>query len=368
VAASAATMFHKWRLDGHTGAGYVPFYQLSVILPDQIQEAADDALLREADFVLFTERAISTEAGAALARDFTPRTSLTGTYSITRISFTSRSERQIWQQTGARLTHHLGKGLALRLGYGYRVSKLSEQAQQQPERMHDVDLGVDYSRALSFSRRTTLSFSTGSTIAATNSLVDKAAYRLFLTGTAQIAHEMGRTWNATAAFRRGIDFATGFRDPLLSNTVSAGIGGSLHRRVRLTSFGYYSAGAVGLESNAPTYDSASGNARVTIGLARRVTVFGEYFYDRYHVSNGVVLPFALANSFNRNGVRLRATATLTRGLAAFAEYLNYSYSFGAGAGVPQGLPPSIDRQGARVGINWVMPLLGSGREATNDPR
>ena len=34
----------------------------------------------------------------------------------------------------------------------------------RPQRIHNIDAGVDYSRALSFSRRTTFSFSTGSAV------------------------------------------------------------------------------------------------------------------------------------------------------------------------------------------------------------
>ncbi len=364
VGTAAATTFHKWSLGSQASAGYSPFYQLALILPDKIREAADEGMSREVDFVLFTQRAISTQAGGGITRDFNNRTSFGLNYSIYRTDFLSGTAHQVGQMAAARVTHRLRKGLTARAGYTRSQSTANINGRGKPVHLDAIDAGVDYGRALSFSRRTTLSFSTGTTIAATTSLLDRSAYVFVLTGGAQLTHEIGRTWVATAGVRRGVDFAPGFGEPLLSNTASAGVGGFLQRRIRLTAYSYYSSGTVGLQSDAPTFGSVSGNARLTVTVTRRVDLFGEYFYDRYSFDGGVALPPGLAQSFDRQGARARATARLTRTLGVYAEYLDYRYAFGAGADLPPGLPPSFTRQGARAGLSLVVPLLGSGKGGT----
>jgi hypothetical protein len=363
MSATASTRLRRWQLDGQGDASYSPYYQLVMVLPDQIRDAVDAGASREADFALFTQRILTTGVGGNATSILSRRSSFTASYSLTRIFFVTEHEQQIWQQAAGRFMHQFGKGFAMHLGYTYRVAQMDRNVAEPVVRAHDLDAGVDYSRALSFSRRTTLGISSGSTLAAINSHDADAGYRLVVTGNARIQHEIGRTWTATVGARRGIDFEAGFHDPFLTNTASVGFGGSPAGRIRLTAFGYFSGGRIGLQADAPTYTAANLNARVTLSLTRRLTTFGEYFRDRYDLEHAPAVPFGFGNRFDRGGVRVRATARLVQSLNAYVEYVHYRYLFDEGAAVPAGYPPSFLRQGGRIGVDWVQPLLGSRRVA-----
>ena len=61
-------------------------------------------------------------------------------------------------EVGGRYRHGLSRYATLRLGYIYRKGAYGFTRIDGPSVVHDIDIGIDYARALSFSRRTTLTF------------------------------------------------------------------------------------------------------------------------------------------------------------------------------------------------------------------
>src|SRR5688572_554762 len=97
---------------------------------------------------------------AGLTQKLSRRTTLHADYGHRRAEG-SGGPRLISQRVGGGLTVGVARGLALKAGYRYSQSTYYGSLQPRREH-HTIDAGIDYSRALSFSRRTTLSFSTGS--------------------------------------------------------------------------------------------------------------------------------------------------------------------------------------------------------------
>jgi hypothetical protein len=95
----------------------------------------------------------------------------------------------------------------------------------------------------------------------------------------------------------------GFGDPLLSNTASAALGGKLASRVHLALLSYYTLGSVGLSESAESYNVLNGSARITLQIARRVSLYGEYTRYRYTFGEGTQLPFGFARHLDRQGLR-----------------------------------------------------------------
>ena len=81
------------------------------------------------------------------------------------------------------------------------------------------------SRALSFSRRTLLSFSTG-IAGAQDRDFDQTTYHLI--GSAHLSREFGRTWVA-AYYNRGVRNVEPLGDPLFSDSVMFAVSGVLQR-------------------------------------------------------------------------------------------------------------------------------------------
>ena len=161
-----------------------------------------------------------------------------------------------------RFRYLIGRGLGVRLGYGHTewtYPELTTSGGRIVDRR--LDAGVDFARALSLSRRTTLAFDTG--VAAVADQLD-TYYRLV--GNARLVHELGRTWNATAVYARELGVLQRIARPIFSNAFTVGVGGLANRRVQFQSNVGVSLGDVGLTADASGFDTYSANASATDGV------------------------------------------------------------------------------------------------------
>ena len=198
----------------------------------------------------------------------------------------------------ARYTHEVSRGLGLRVGYAYNEGRYPATAGARTLQWRTWDIGVDYAKALSFSRRTKLSFATG-----TSAIADADRTRYYFTGEAHLNHEIGRTWNATASYRRGVDFVEAFSEPFLSDSFSLGFGGMLNRRLQFGSVVGGALGSVGV-GTAQDYDTYYASATLTYGLTRYISLGTEYFFYRYRFDDTVRLPHGMSPHTNRQGARV----------------------------------------------------------------
>ena len=106
------------------------------------------------------------------------------------------------QSVGGQFAHQLGQGTRA----ATRVS-LRQSGYEQPTRRpsdHLIDAGVDYTTALSFSRRTTLSFGTRYRLSRRDRGRSVHVHSLSSGGHATLNREIGRTWTAAAAYTRDV--------------------------------------------------------------------------------------------------------------------------------------------------------------------
>jgi hypothetical protein len=206
---------------------------------------------------------------------------------------------------GVSFDHKLTTTAALELGYAYVEGN---HAAGLGTRIHNVDIGIDYRRPLSRTRRTFVSFNTGSTIAES----EVTGRRIQAIGAASLVHHMRRTWTAIVEYRRRVHYLDGFDRPLFGDAFTAGFNGLLTRRMELVVRTSYTSGTVGLSARAPRFESTVGSVRLRRGLSRR--------------------------------------------LAGYAEALYYHYAFDEAAPRPPGIPGTFDRIAFRCGLSWWVPL------------
>ncbi len=212
---------------------------------------------------------------------------------------------------GARLSRGITRHAGLRLGYAYREGRYGQPAGGDPVvETHEIDAGVDYGRALSFSRRTSLSFSTGSGLVARQAADSDdprqpagERLRAHLLANAALTHEINRTWTARLAYSRDLQYVDGFTEPFLADRADASLGGTFNRRVDSRLAASYSSGAVGPGSG-QGYAVWSGTADLRIALARRAALFTRYVYHHYQFNDATTLPPGFAPRLDRHGVRL----------------------------------------------------------------
>ena len=225
---------------------------------------------------------------------------------------------------GGRFRQGVSRYATLRLGYVYRQGQYGFTRTSAAVGIHDIDVGVDYNRALSLTRRTTFDFSTGSAlislpvteVASTDASGNELQFRLV--GQVGLSHEMGRTWRARAGYNRGVGFAEAFAQPIVTDGVNVSLTGFASRRVDVSLNGAFSAGESGL-----------GQTRST----------------------------ASNSSFQTWNVSARTRYALGSMWAIYAEYSYYSQDLGTAVIVPSGIPSILERQTMQVGLTLWVPLL-----------
>jgi hypothetical protein len=191
--------------------------------------------------------------------------------------------------------HRFTRYSALRIGYGYQLGHYGLDARQRLE-SHDIDLSLDYRRPLTQSRRTTIGFSTGS------SLVTAQQRRQWeIVGVANLRHELGAGWFIQGDLARDVRLVEGFTDPFFVNSVTANLGGFLGRRIEVLTSGGYSRGAVGFGSD--HYTAAHGSTRLRLALASFVAIDAEGLVNQHRFDDRVNLPGPVPADLNRWAVR-----------------------------------------------------------------
>lgn len=199
----------------------------------------------------------------------------------------------------------------LNLGYGIRVSD-SEQGTGEPRAVHDIRAGVSYSRALSISRRTFFSFATGSAAAVSDDLSEPEAGRqthFRLTGNANLRHEIGRTWTASAGYFRGFDFREGYNEPFFTEGATAGLGGLITRRLSFSAVGTWSLSTLQREGRTGQ-DSFTATVQSTYALSRFLALFANYVYYKYDFEEDVPLDPRFPRALDRQGIRVGITTSI----------------------------------------------------------
>lgn len=197
---------------------------------------------------------------------------------------------------GAMFTERIGRSLQLRLGYHARSRQPGADAALVPMISHDLDAGLAFTRGLSLTRRTNVTFTSGS------SIVSSELRRQYVfTGSAALNHAIGRTWNASVTFDRGLDFPDALPQPVISDQVSLALGGYWGRRfgVRARATGGIGNVALAQEGQYRTFGT---EVRASVILKRRWQWFAEHFYFQ-HEASGAALAAGVPAASYRRGIR-----------------------------------------------------------------
>jgi hypothetical protein len=265
---------------------------------------------------------ITTQSTVDLTHQFSRKASLTTFYNFRYVYFfptdaeTRRPDGQD-HAVGVRYDYRVTPYATLHAGYAYR-RYASRGVELEPVVFHDIDLGVNFGKAISLTRTTKFSFNTGSTVAATaeQDSVDGSTFsdpRFFIVGGASLTQQLGRSWTAHADYNRYVNYIDGFAEASLQDQASAGVGGLIGRRTDVSAGVHWTTAAFGLDER----------------------------------------------NFNSWLASSQIRTAITRNMAFFASYYFYFYDFGQDVQLPQGLVRNLDRQGVRVGLTTWFPLWSS---------
>jgi len=300
---AAVPLGRRLWIGGSAQGSYYPRFQFSVL--PMTTDVPVDVPLPTLDYSISSFDVVAYSGAANATYSLDSRSTLSVNYSRTQFRYLDRDYRLNTQTVGAGYSRSLTRYATLRLGYTHQTgdylldTALPGTTPRRPTiKRRTIDAGINYSRPLSLSRRTTVGFSTGSTA------LDRENQTFYtLTGGANLNHQLARTWNLGLAYARRVGLVGGFNEPIFSDSTSLSIGGLLGRRVTFGASSGYANGRVGFASRGRNYDSFQATARVEVPIARRWFLFTNYFYYQYKFDEQVALPAGLAPSVNRHGVR-----------------------------------------------------------------
>jgi hypothetical protein len=258
-----------------TGVLYTPYHQILGLPITTETTAGSDAAVATNASTTFT-------GGAAVVRQVGRRGLLTAGYDGRITTYTSGDPGPISHQAGAAYTYEFAKGIALRLGDGIRMLKAGTG---DPIVAQDIALGIDVNRSLTASRRTSVTFTTGSSITS-----NESGHQFVATGSATLAHRIGRSWQTAVTFDRGLQVADLLPKPFVGNSTGFTLGGFLGRRTSMRLRGSYAFGDFDLNGSSSRYVSYLAEARGAVALGRHFQLYAEHLYYQHRFPDGVPLP------------------------------------------------------------------------------
>jgi hypothetical protein len=271
---------------------YAPFTFLSGLPvvgvgPDVIEPVTPP----EPDFVPLSQQYVSAESGAELDTRLARRLSFNSSYTY-RVA--DRSTTRSWRQSGnAGFTFDLTRYLGLRMGYRYTEAHYTARI----VRSHRPDIGLDFQRALSLTRRTSLTFGAG-----TEATVADNQTRYRAVGNVNVMHEIGRTWTASGVYQRGTYYIDTLDEPVFGDTGSVGVSGLLTRRIQFQALASATLGNAGFTVQRQ-YDSYRGTVSMSTALNRFMNVGLDYAYYKYVVDPLIQLEPGVPRNVNRQSIR-----------------------------------------------------------------
>jgi len=240
----------------------------------------------------------ATSAGASQGFRLGRRSTLDFTYTFAKTEARELSRDYITQRAGATLRHNLTKGLTAYAGYSYTHFDYPSSSTATLREGHSINAGVDFDKALSLTRRTTLTAAAG-----TSSYVSGPRTFYRLNGNAQLSHEMGRSWSTSMGYSRNMTFIEVFNDPVFYDALTATLSGLPTRRLEFSLVGRVADGRIGVVS-ANRYRTYMATASLTTSFTRNLALSGAYFFNQYEFDPGTPLPSGVSNDRRRHGVRV----------------------------------------------------------------
>jgi hypothetical protein len=201
--------------------------------------------------------------------------------------------------SGGGLSLAVAQGLHLRLGYRYTERRAADGS-RVIYRGGDGSTGFSLGRAISLTKRSQLSFSTG--IFGGADLERRSHYGL--AAAVRFDREIGRTWTTFVAYDRGGHFADALRALVQSDTAQVGLGGLVNERLQFYSGVGVRRGTVGFAAQGNRFNSGTASVGFLYGFTQKFGVNVDYSFYRYWFDGSVELPPNALRQVNRQAVRV----------------------------------------------------------------
>jgi hypothetical protein len=122
--------------------------------------------------------------------------------------------------------------------------------------------------------------------------------------------QIRRTWDAGVGYRRGVSIDDTFQQPVLSDSISASLGGLLSTRLNFHSAIGTSRGSIGANLSGNRFNAYYGTMGLTVGLMRQMGLGVNYMYAHHRLGNSVQAPTGLVRTLDRQVVVVQLSLML----------------------------------------------------------
>jgi len=247
----------------------------------------------------------------SLTHDIGPRSYVTGTGEF---FYTDRvHETPTWSDIssyslGGRYSRNTSRNIALSTELRYRSGEYGYSGGGTTRELA-LDVGIDYRRPVSATRRFTIGTHiglSGAEYPTTEIGVTGLRRQGRVVGDGGFSIPLSQTWFATTTIRRGLEYETNFPTPVVNNAARVSVTGLVTSRVDVVVGGGYARGESVFNRETLSYETYTGEVTVRYAMSRTIALNGGYLYYNYNTHNRLLLP-GLPPGLIRNGVRVGLT-------------------------------------------------------------
>jgi hypothetical protein len=250
------------------------------------------------DYSVASRPATFSHASVSASHSLGRRTSVLAGYGMAFEHYTDEDHQQRAHTMHGGVSYRLTRYSSLRLSYRRTDYHLDGDVRRRG--IDELSGGIDYSRPFSLSgRRTTFTITPGIALDSR-----QGGTRVHATGSANLNHEIGRTWTARATYQRGFRFVDGLGAQMLANTGTATVQGLLTRRIGAGFGGQFVMSGSKDSQDVGGYHAYMATAGGNYAITRNVSAFVQYAFFSYRFSDSVALPSSVGQQLDRQSIRV----------------------------------------------------------------
>ncbi len=291
----------RFALDGTVAHLYSPFFQFHPTLMSS--PYFPGVVIPAAPYVASLVASHTLDTSVGFTSYYSKRSTLGASIARRQTRFERRPEDDFTMNGGQALwTRRLNRDFLVRLGYGREKIRLQKRADL--DFIHEtLEAGVDFTRALSVARRTTLAFDTQTSI-----IRRPGAGRQYrLNGGVSLARLFARTWLVGVHADRSTEFMPGFIEPLFNNTAGMNLMGLFSRRAELIMTANAGHGEFGTDGSRGRFTTTNATTQLNFAVTRKFGFFAQHAFYYFRLPPGAS-PVSSLDRILRQTLTVGATA------------------------------------------------------------
>jgi hypothetical protein len=292
-------------------AAYSPSY-LYALFPDAPTDV-QDGIATHPDYRINALESISYQTNLSVAYGSARKTRVTANADYRVSDFPGSAMGGLETHgAGMRFSRALSRSATLSTGYDYTGSLYSATGDMEE---HRALIGIEYSLAVSATRRIALRLELAPTIFNVDNLPqpddvvpsESTSRFHFVQGEASVDYPFHPRWRASVSYRRGLNYVPLLTEPLFSDSGMARLAGVLSRRTDVSASAGYSTSQSPPASSSENLRTYTGEVRIRYALRRNLAAYSEYLHHQYDFRGRVRLVEGLPVTFAQRSIRVGLT-------------------------------------------------------------